>query len=167
MDAPFAELLALIRLTVGYLGEQGQPRWWTSQFFAPTSKAFLAPITPRTVLLAQYHGIVQAAARVHDEHVGLGQVHHLFRLPEDLEHGIHSALHDDRVVRSASGLLNDPTTALTFLQQDREGPGPEGPVLVGNTQSLRTAATWKAVAGRYARAFEGGVRVYPYFTDVK
>jgi hypothetical protein len=96
MNGTEYESLALLRLVVGLLGEQKEPKWWPSNFFGAGSNAFLAPLFPRTLLLAQYHGVVQSAARVHDEHIGVGRVYHLFRLPEDIEYGIHAALQNGR-----------------------------------------------------------------------
>jgi len=91
--------LIRLRFIVGYLGEQLQPTWWSSSFLAPVSTAFLTPMFSKTALLAQYHGIREAAARIHDEHIGIGKgVFHLFRLPDTLEQELHSLLRESDVV---------------------------------------------------------------------
>jgi hypothetical protein len=38
--------------------------------------------------------VKEAAARVHDEYIGVGKVYHLFRLPEHIEQALHSSLRD-------------------------------------------------------------------------
>src|SRR5712691_3071033 len=92
--------LARLRILVGYLGEHHQYNWWPSAFLAPSSVAFLAPIFSKTAFMAQYQGVKAAAARVHDEHIGLGKVYHLFRLPERLEQALFQSLQDQAVVDS-------------------------------------------------------------------
>ncbi len=88
------EHLSLLRATVGYLGEREQLAWWQSSFFSPQSPAFLAPVFGRTQVLAQCVGVARAAAALHDAHIGVGRVHHLFRLPEELERALHRTLCD-------------------------------------------------------------------------
>src|SRR5215212_10212064 len=66
MNATQLEALTTLRTVVGYLGERDQFAWWQSSFFAPTSRAFLAPVFGRTQALAQYAGVSRAAALVHD-----------------------------------------------------------------------------------------------------
>jgi hypothetical protein len=169
MNSTEYESLASLRLAVGLLGEQGDPKpWWTSNFFGAGSTAFLAPMFSRTLLLAQYHGVLQAAARVHDEHIGVGRVYHLFRLPEDIEYGIHASLQDGRP-GSVPDLL-DRAAALDRLRQVAAGATgglTEGPVRVGDGQLLRSPAAWPLVAALYALAFDGGIQVFPYFAELR
>lgn len=61
--------IARLRLTVGYLGEKGQHNWWSSEFFSATAPVFLNPVFSKTAVLAQYHGVKEAARRVHDAHI--------------------------------------------------------------------------------------------------
>ena len=84
------EQLTLMRFAVGFLGEQANPWWWDSSFCGNNGKAFLSPVFPRTYIHAQYQGVVSAAALVHDDRIGVGNVFHLFRLPEDIEQGLHA-----------------------------------------------------------------------------
>ena len=70
-----------LRVLVSYLGEKGQANWWGSEFFSNTATAFLGPIFNRSLFLAQYQGATAAAAKVHDEAIGVGRIYHLFRLP--------------------------------------------------------------------------------------
>jgi hypothetical protein len=158
--------LAILRIVVGYLGERQQFAWWPSAFFAPGSDAFLAPLFARTRLLAQCNGVTQAAARVHDERIGVGQVYHLFRLPEDVEQGAHQALQDAAHKDTIMPLIENQETALAYLRQ-RAGVQHEfsmGPVLVGRASDLRTWETLGAIACHYHHGFATGVQTFPYFS---
>ena len=167
MDSTDLEHIAALRAVVGYLGEQGQSAWWNSSFFAPSSKAFLAPVFARTVFLAQCQGVKQAAARVHDERIGVGHVYHLFRLPEELEQAIHRVLHDQETVQRIARHVADKSAAISFLHEHGESSHAVGvgPTRVADTAAIREKDAWRTAAGHYARAFEGGSQVYPYFAD--
>lgn len=167
MTDSLTELLATMRAIIGYLGELGQHAWWQSSFFAPASRAFLAPVFARTPVVAQCVGVTRAAALAHDERIGVGRVYHLFRLPEDMEQSIHRALHDPDLGARITELNTNRDAALAFL---REMAAPTaasgiGPTLIGEARILRTADTWRTVAGCYLRAFELGSQVFPYFGD--
>src|SRR5262245_9592659 len=60
-----------LRLLVGYLGESEQFGWWQTTLLQSRSRSFLDPVFARTSKLAQYHGVREAARRLHDEHIGL------------------------------------------------------------------------------------------------
>ena len=111
------EQLAAIRAAVGYLGEKDQAGWWPSSFFVTGAAAFLSPLFPRTQFLAQCRGVTAAASRKHDERIGVGQVYHLFRLPEDIEQGIHRILHDEDAVARTQEIVVDREHALAFLRK--------------------------------------------------
>jgi hypothetical protein len=70
--------IANLRLLIGFLGEQSQFNWWSSSFFTANSRAFLSPVFSKSAFIAQCQGIKEAAARVHDECIGVGAVYHLF-----------------------------------------------------------------------------------------
>jgi hypothetical protein len=161
------EDLVLLRAAVAYLGEAAQYGWWQSGFFSAESAAFLGPIFPRTKALAQCTGATAAAALVHDEHIGVGQVYHLFRLPEDLEHRIHAALHDPDLLLRVQQTTADQDAGLVFLRHSTGGLQGEGvgPVRAGSTAELRGADAWKRVAAIYLAALQEGPRAFPYFTD--
>ena len=59
------------RLLVGYLGERAQYAWWPTAFYEASSRMFLEPVFSRTSRLAQYHGVLEAARRLHDEHLSV------------------------------------------------------------------------------------------------
>ena len=82
------------RLLVGYLGERAQYDWWPTEFYETSSRLFLEPVYSRTFNLAQYHGVLEAARLLHDEHLSVGSFH-LFRLPEEIEQDLHNLV--DRI----------------------------------------------------------------------
>jgi hypothetical protein len=167
MEGMQLQTLAKLRAVIGYLGEREQYAWWQSAFFSPDSPRFLAPAFGRTVLLAQCVGVARAAGLVHDERIGVGRVYHLFRLPEDMEQGMHEALHDLVLQREIAGIVAAKATALQYLRS-RAGSNPGsgvGPVELGHARDLHDQRHWNAVAARYLGAFSAGVEVYPYFRD--
>lgn len=168
MDLGKYSNLAILRATVGYLGEKSQYAWWQSSFFTPISASFLIPVFPRTQCLAQCHGVTVAASRVHDEHIGIGRVYHLFRLPEDVEQVIHRALHEQSLCDQIAECTATVETAFTFLRQNSGALSSEsiGPTHVGDEQDLRREGSWKRVAAYYLMGFENKSQIYPYFRDM-
>lgn len=167
MDAEDLELLATLRLVVGLLGEKEQACWWESSFLSGVSATFIAPLFPRTALLAQCHGVTAAAMRVHDERIGIGEVFHLFRLPEDMERSVHELLQDHEAVNRIQKSLVSTDSARAFLEQSEATTPDVGPTLVANTAGLRKRKSWQTVAAKYAAGFRNDSEVFPYFTDGK
>ncbi len=154
-----SELLA-IRISVAYLGEGKQFGWWPTSFFAFTSKTFLDPIFPKTMQLAQYHGVVEAAARQHDEHLSTSS-YHLFRLPEEIEAELCNAV---RTMDAAQFSPNDQSTSLDRLRMlaKTEIDCADGPVAVGNISEIFEPTVINALASAYFAAFSSDTRAYPY-----
>jgi hypothetical protein len=169
MNPELIEHLCAIRLVVGYLGERDQFGWWQSSFFAQGSDAFLSPLFTKTQLMAQCNGVTRAAALIHDERIGVGNVYHLFRLPEDMEQSIHQRLHQQELMKSYSSHLVNKNTALDFLRKEAQLSKPKnmGPILVGSIKKLRNEPTWQIVIGLYLHGFENGQQIFPYFTDIE
>lgn len=167
MDTSQVKELATLRITVGYLGERDQFAWWPSAFFGSGSKSFLTPVFGKTHLVAQCNGVTTAAATLHDERIGVGQVYHLFRLPEELEQKIQRSLMD----LALSGSLLDPVTskesAMTHLQSHATTAVQSGvgPTRIGNLHDLYQFSAWGAVAAHYQNAFMQSSQVFPYFTE--
>ena len=157
--------IARLRVIVGYLGEKTQYDWWTSEFFSTTSSSFLTPIFSKTFALAQYHGVKEAARRVHDEHIGVGRVFHLFRLPEAIEQAIFEVLQDPAVADTVRQDVESKDSAATALQLFSDVPGSlqSGPVQIGVVSDLGNTRWLSAAARCYQAAFTGGSRSYPYF----
>ena len=155
-----------LRLMVGYLGERSQLGWWPTSFYDPSSKLFLEPVFPKTKGLAQYQGVKEAAHRLHDEHTGVGNVFHLFRLPEEVEHDLHTLMQEVRADSELLAGLKSKESAMLALAAVADGTrsAAEGPVAVGKINALFTPSSLKGLAQCYLTAFEQGTRSYPYFS---
>ncbi len=154
-----------LRLLVGFLGEKSQFAWWPSSFLDPNGKAFLQPSFPKTYRLSQYHGVLEAARRVHDEFIGIGGVYHLFRLPEELEHSLHDSFSDPEVSErwfEGLGSRDDALKMLHVLAKDSPDAR-EGPITIGDETSIYLPDSTQKLAGAYWSAFSRGIRTYPYF----
>ena len=158
------DLVAKFRLVIGYLGEKSQYSWWQSSFFTKGSEAFISPLFGRTQVLARCNGVTQAAALIHDERIGFGNVYHLFRLPEEMEQKIHLVLHNIE----PNQVVVDKEAALEYLQKKsiKTNVTSVGPTRVGDKKTLYDSKTWMQVAGLYLQAFEEGAEIYPYFSDI-
>lgn len=167
MEASLIRDIAVLRSVIGYLGERNQFAWWQSSFFAPSSSAFLVPAFPRTAVLAQAVAVTEAAARIHDERIGAGRVHHLFRLPEDVEQALHRALQDGELSQHIQSVCASKQSALDYLRMiaSPDAPAAIGPTLVGHVRSVRTSSPWSSVAALYLHAFGDGHLTFPYFND--
>jgi hypothetical protein len=154
-----------LRLLIGFLGEREQAAWWQSGFLSPTSDAFLSPLFSRTMPLACYNGVSEAARRMHDERIGVGRVFHLFRLPEALEQLLFEEMRVSSVSAELSAALASQVAALAALRAffDESPAVQEGPVQVGDISNLTRKRWLSSVAGMYSAAFHENVKCFPYF----
>ena len=156
-----------LRLTVGLLGERDSARWWASGFMSPISEAFLTPIFGSKVLEARYQGVIEAARRIHDAHIGIGHVFHPFRLPEVLEQKLFD------VVRAAGRRLGEaqssPNAARATLEElaGRTAEAKAGPALLGTAELLEDGGWVTEAASLYSAAFRAGVQSFPYFKSAR
>lgn len=160
--------IAELRILIGYLGEKGQANWWGSEFFSSTAAAFLTPIFNRSLFLAQYQGATAAAAKVHDEAIGVGRIYHLFRLPIGLEHASAGALNDTAFVQIVQARLANRELALARLAElagKAESASP-GPVSLGQMSSDLKAELERA-ASFYCAAFTSGIQTFPYVREIE
>lgn len=167
MDLDLLTQIAQLRIYIGFLGEKDQHNWWKSSFFSPASDAFLSPLFSRTQLLAQCNGVSRAASLLHDEHIGVGHVYHLFRLPEDMEQGLHQKLKDSSFIKEFSQPLVK-ESVLNRLEENSKIFDSEdiGPVRIGAISDLYTIGSWGKVAGAYFHAFSNNKIIYPYFSEL-
>jgi hypothetical protein len=152
-----------MRLLVGFLGERAQYGWWPTAFYEASSHQFLEPVFSKTTRLAQYHAVVEAARRLHDEHLSVGSFH-LFRLPEEIEQNLHA------LVQSGAG--GEPTgrvslgkdAALESLKRlaPRSIKASEGPTNMGSIRDIESLDVLSAIAGAYVSAFSQNGKTYPY-----
>lgn len=163
-----ALLIAELRIIVGFLGEKPQANWWGSEFFSATATAFLAPIFNRSLFLAQYQGATAAAAKVHDEAIGVGHIYHLFRLPIGLEQASADTLNAAAFVQAVQGRLASRELALSRLAelaQKQESASP-GPVSLGQ-MSEDISAELQRAACFYFSAITTGIQTFPYVREVE
>lgn len=163
MKGMYQSTLLRMRLLVGFLGERTQFAWWPTGFYESSSELFLEPCFPKTVRLAQYHGVVEAARRAHDEHLSVGS-YHLFRLPEEIEQDLHRLVLGTSEDELHHQWPHDRAGALEALGS-LAGSGVDeavGPVAVGRIQDLDSPAVLKSMAAGYRSAFSKGTRTYPY-----
>lgn len=152
-----------LRLLVGFLGERAQCAWWPTEFHTATSTSFLLPVFTRTPHLARYFGVLEAARRVHDEHLNVGS-YHLFRLPEEIEQDLHlmmlSAIGAHFTEKISQG-REAATEELRQLASSVDISG-EGPVLIANISEIDSSRILRTIASLYLTAFSQNVRIYPY-----
>jgi len=156
-----------LRLAIGLLGERAQFDWWSTGFFEPSGRLFLEPVFAKTPRLAQYYGVLEAARRIHDEHLSVG-CYHLFRLPEETEQDLHQMLQSNMRGPFAEQGNPEQQSALALLK-DRAGEGAtfsrEGPVMLGSIADLLSPATLRSIASAYRWAFEQKSKIYPYLKN--
>jgi hypothetical protein len=155
--------IVTLRLTVGFLGEREQFNWWATTFFNPAVDQFLEPAFSRTAGLAQYHAVVTAACRQHDEHLNTG-CYHLFRLPEEAEHALHDAVREGDAQDALQTIRQGKEAGLKVLKTMAEGysSASAGPVLIGTSDTIGTPKMLRTAAGIYFSAFTRGVQIFPY-----
>jgi hypothetical protein len=155
--------LLQLRLVVGFLGERAQFSWWPTAFFESASRPFLEPVFARSFRLAQYHGVVEAARRLHDEHLNVGS-YHLFRLPEETEQDLHALVRSSVGEELAAAMSHANDTALAALKRlaPTGAKSSEGPTAVGRIKDIDSPDALKAMAGAYFSAFSRNFRTYPY-----
>ncbi len=170
MEEKHLEQLTTLRAVVGYLGEQAESPWWGSSFFSSASKAFVVGMFPRSLFLARFHGVCRAAMLVHDEHIGVGSVQHLFRLSEDLEQAIHHLAQSSTFSEQCEALITDKQSALDSLLRHIGEDGlqsvqtsAQGPVRVGDVAMVRGSSACSELCTYYAGAFRANAPAYPYF----
>jgi len=161
-EHPFWPLLTA-RILVGYLGERAQYAWWPTAFHEASSRLFLEPVFARTSRLAQHQGVLEAARRLHDEHLSVGS-YHLFRLPEEAEQDLHDLVQSPEVDKFMLQEMLSTNAALAALR-DIAGTvsvNGVGPTAIGNIGDLDSPNTVKAIAAAYLSAFSQDAKAYPY-----
>jgi len=156
-----------LRLAVGLLGEQDQSAWWPSGFLGRHAQAFLGPVFGSKIRMAQYHGVTEAACRIHDEKIGVGRVFHLFRLPESIEQRLFDALQEGSIPEEVTRCFDSTEAAESVLADLAKEPAvaKPGPVRLGGADMINSPEGLALLAATYRAAFHAGIKCYPYFTD--
>lgn len=155
-----------LRVLVGYLGEQ-HAVWWPSQFFSPRAAAFLTPVFSRSTFQAQCQGVAAAAARLHDEVIGLGRTLHLFRLSEVFEQSIASLLGDASFQQDVKTHLASPEAALKRLEElaSATTTAIEGAMSLEGNLVEAPDSVLGALAGIYLDAFRRSIKTFPFLRE--
>ena len=157
------EAILQLRLLVGFLGERAQFGWWPTSFYEQSSRLFLEPVFSKTSRLAQYHGVMEAARRLHDEHLSVGS-YHLFRLPEELEQDIHALMQSpngENLTTSSPQTKEDALKAMAVLAPNAAKIA-EGPKLIGGIDDIDSPNAIQLFAAAYLSAFQQNLKTYPY-----
>ena len=152
-----------VRLAVGLLGEKDHGNWWPSLWFTSHAAAFLTPIYGKRTDIARYDGLVEAARRVHDSRIGVGQAFHLYRLPESMERRLHDAVVAENALDAAAAIVDGSSAEALLKEIGTSTAASAGPVRVGSVRELEGGGWLKSVAGLYLAAFKGGQQTFPYF----
>lgn len=163
MNESYLSTLLQMRMLVGFLGERAQCDWWPTAFYEASSRLFLEPVFSKTSRLAQYHGVLEAARRLHDEHLSVGS-YHLFRLPEEVEQDLHAIVQSGVGEELASQAPQSKEAALDALKclAAASGTYSVGPMAVGSIKDLDSTDVLKVIAAAYLSAFTQNAKTYPY-----
>ena len=148
-----------LRFIIGALGERHNNEWWDSSFADKSSVSFLSPIFMDSAWLAQMTGIIEAAQRVHDEAVGVGQAFHLFRLPEKMEQAFFTEARSCKLEELGDSCLED----LKTISLNTVAAQP-GPIHMGSADLLERDTWIPVIASHYYAAFTNGIKSFPYFS---
>lgn len=168
-DQAAVEIIAVLklRLLVGALGEKSRFGWWQTSFFDKTSQAFLTPVFVKTFSLACYHGALEAARRVHDESLNAGS-YHLFRLPEEMEQDLHSAM-SGGAAKEALVVATESKDAglaalLDFAGDVKVAKSGSGPFLLATMSEFSGATILQRMARVYYDGFCARLTPIPYLS---
>jgi hypothetical protein len=160
MTPDLALKLVTLRTDVAFLGEKDQQNWWPSSFLSNSGATFLNPVFPKTSMLARITGASAAAQVVHDKDIGIGDVFHLFRLPENIEHNIFQVLTTESSILDNISSEDDTYASLKTLANGDTIQG-IGPLLLN--QSEIDQASISQMAAAYLTGFKNNQAVYPYY----
>ena len=163
MKALTQQMILQARVLVGFLGERAQFNWWSTSFFDSASKSFLEPVFSKTTRVAQYHGVLEAARREHDERLNVGS-YHLFRLPEEVEQDLHALVQDARSESLFSVETESKESALASLDglAGNVSHLTPGPIAIGKIIDLDSPKVIRTISGMYRAAFNVKEKTYPY-----
>lgn len=152
------------RMLVGYLGEKQQACWWNSSFLSSSSKAFLAPVFPNSIIVAQYSGVCRAASIIHDEHIGIGRHYHLYRLPDSLERTLLKCIQDNGFSEQMTEALSSQVKAIDRLKELGMSRANKavGPIAVGDYSDGGLDELIKLSRGHYIDSFQQAYKSFPY-----
>jgi len=164
MTTELMRYICEVRMLVGFLGEKHQESWWQCLFLSSSSTSFLAPVYPNSIMMAQYSGVCLAAARIHDESIGIGKHYHLYRLPDSTERALQKCFQNQELIELIRQSILTRETALDRLKElgAQNIESSEGPVVIGDYSDADLENLVKIMTSHYTTAFEAGHRTFPY-----
>lgn len=160
MNQQLISNIASLRVCVAFLGEKDQKNWWSSSFLSQTGGTFLNLVFPKTSLLARVNGASTAAQVAHDEHIGIGDVYHLFRLPENIEHDLSQKLTEDLTLAENFSSEAVAIEKIQVMAGEKSLQG-EGPLLLSQPEINLNMVSDMAAA--FLSAINNDQPVYPYY----
>jgi hypothetical protein len=160
-DQPTAiATLAHLRLFVLAAGESMPEKHWDSDGLSQTNQNDLLMVFPRTSLVAAATHAGKLAQAHHDERTRASGVYHLFRLPTELEAGIHQEL-----LHNMPNDMDLETSLWSGLEHlpKQSAAAQEGPINLGELD-LKKPKDIAKLAFTYKAAIDAGVSCIPYFT---
>ena len=160
MEDGAIETIVRLRIAVAFLGEKDQKNWWNCSFLSSSADSFLTPVFPKTSILARVTGASAAAQLVHDEHIGVGDVFHLFRLPENIEQDISEKLSKET---STPESIKSEDEAYKSLEELAHGDTTEGVGPLELDQNEINEEAVNRMAAAYLAGFKNSQLVCPFF----
>ena len=174
MTQPHTFFLPLLRLQINVLalGESPHAGWWKSQFLARVGLSYLSRPYPRGNFAAAVRSASRAARAVHDNSLGIGNVFHLFRLPQDMAWQLDELLRqpESDLLPRFEPLLDQRDNLLEHLKAmggQTPGDSKVGPLRLGTVRDLRKPDIVSQLSAVYYTAFRDDGKVFPYFEDDK
>ena len=160
MEDGAIETIVRLRIAVAFLGEKDQKNWWNCSFLSSSADSFLTPVFPKTSILARVTGASAAAQLVHDEHIGVGDVFHLFRLPENIEQDISEKLSKET---STPESIKSEDEAYKSLEELAHGDTTEGVGPLELDQNEINEEAVNRMAAAYLAGFKNSKLACPFF----
>ena len=162
--------LLLLRAVTASLGERVTPPWWRTQFLTDVGLRAMSRVFPRTAVSAALGSVTIAARADHDKRIGVGERHHLFRLPSTIEHALGLATSEDSFQLRVAALIAKGRDALieelAAIANNRVITPAEGPVRLGSPRRVLETARLEELAAHYRASFETNRRSFPYFEEL-
>ncbi|MCE5200794.1 MAG: BrxE family protein [Armatimonadota bacterium] len=164
---------ARLAMIVARLGADPEYGWWKTDAATITGVSMMNRILPRTGDTAVVLTTAEAAARVHDSHVGSTSVFHLFRLPGSDGLNLEAMISNTEAQRREIKLIStsdreELRSLLAEIALSIPNEAGSGPVSLGSVNQSELLDMLSRLAGLYWIGFRDGKETYPYFVmDVK
>lgn len=150
-----------IRILVLTLGEAHHYKWWRSEFLSTTGISYFSRLYPRSKFSGAVQAVTRAALDLHDTTIGIGNVYHLFRLPENIEYAVSNNISakSNELEKVYLPLLSDQQSLLEKLSKfiEKKRTYKAGPFQLDEEMNPHN------MASAYEWAFQNGTQIFPYF----